>query len=121
MLLGLARYVENHDPSLDRIWIAECNNSPAGSIAITHFNDDTAQLRWFLIEPEFRGLGLGRRMIREALRFCRPRFKSIFLWTFSSLTAARYLYKSFGFERVEEKNHFLWGKNLSEEKWVLIL
>ncbi len=119
VLQGLAKYVENYNPALDRIWVAEFNGCIAGSIAIVHVSPDTAQLRWFLVEPKFRNLGLGKRLVKEAIEFCKPRYKNIYLWTLSSLDSARYLYKSFGFNPVEESSHFIWGKHLTEEKWVL--
>ncbi len=121
VLLGLARYIENYDSTLDSIWVADFNGCPVGYIAIMHISTDTAQLRWFLIEPEFRNIGLGKNLIRVAIEFCKPRYKNIFLWTLSSLDSARHLYKSFGFKFVEEDSHLLWGKHLTEEKWDLKL
>src|SRR5690606_25167601 len=41
------------------IWIVEYNGRIVGSIGIVSTDRSTAQLRWFLIEPEFRGKGLG--------------------------------------------------------------
>lgn len=119
VLQGLAKYIENYNPTLDRIWVAEFNGFIVGSVAIMHVSPDTAQLRWFLIEPEFRNLGLGKMLVREALEFCWPRYKNVFLWTLSSLYSARHLYKSFGFNLVEENSHLIWGKHLIEEKWNL--
>jgi DNA-binding MarR family transcriptional regulator len=39
------------------IWIAEDGDQIVGSIAIAGIDSETAQLRWFLIEPEYRGSG----------------------------------------------------------------
>lgn len=119
VLQGLANYIENYNSNLDCIWIAENNNYIVGSIAIVHIDSDTAQLRWFLVEPEFRNLGIGKMLVTQAIDFCKIRYKNVFLWTISSLDSARYLYKSIGFNLIEENSHIIWGKNLIEEKWHL--
>jgi|GEM_PF-5924688 len=48
-------------------------------------------------------------------------YKKIILWTVSILEAARYLYKKHGFNIDQEIQHNIWGKDLIEERWVLML
>jgi hypothetical protein len=45
----------------------------------------------------------------------------VFLWTVSALTAAARLYRSFGFEKVEERLAQQWGVRVVEEKYRLAL
>ncbi|WP_339188686.1 hypothetical protein MKX33_02160 [Paenibacillus sp. FSL R5-0490] len=45
----------NH--SREMLWIVELDQTASGSIGLTQVNENTAQLRWFLIEPEARGAG----------------------------------------------------------------
>lgn len=106
----------------DRLWIAECGGRLAGCIAIVGISEEQAQLRWFLVDSSFRGLGLGKRLIREAIEFCkRSRYETVFLWTVSALTVAAQLYRSFGFEKVEERPAQQWGVRVIEEKYMLAL
>jgi GNAT superfamily N-acetyltransferase len=106
----------------DRLWIAEHGGAIAGCIAIERSSDLEAQLRWFLVHPSARGLGLGTRLLREAVLFCKDAgARAIFLWTVSILTAAARLYRSAGFEKVHEHPVKQWGVEVIEEKYVLRL
>ena len=106
----------------DRIWIAERGDRIVGCIAIVGISEKEAQLRWFLVDPSARGLGLGSLLLLEAVSFCeRCSYKTVFLWTVSALTAAARLYRSFGFEKVEERPAQQWGVQVVEEKYVLTL
>jgi ribosomal protein S18 acetylase RimI-like enzyme len=106
----------------DRLWIAEREGSIVGSIAIVGTSETEAQLRWFLVDPSARGRGLGTRLLREAVAFCEGAgYGTVFLWTVSALTAAARLYRSFGFEKVEERPARRWGVEVVEEKYALAL
>jgi len=106
----------------DRLWIAERGERIVGCVAIVGMSRTEAQLRWFLVDPSARGLGLGRELLHEAVEFCRSRaYESLFLWTVSALTTAARLYHSFGFEKVEERPGRPWGVDLVEERYVLHL
>jgi len=118
---GLAAFALREDDDA-RIWIAERDGEVAGCIAIVGQEDGSAQLRWFLIAPACRGLGIGRRLLDEALAFCRERgFGSVFLWTVRGLDAAAHLYRSAGFAVTEEETHVRWGATLTEQRYDLAL
>jgi len=119
---GLAEFVQSFNPDEDRIWLAEIKDKIVGSIAIVGPSKTEAQLRWFLVHPNYRGLGLGRELMKEALKFCKDhKYKTVFLWTTSELTAASHLYRSVGFRKTEKKTHRIWGKKVTEEKYDLQL
>jgi GNAT superfamily N-acetyltransferase len=81
-----------------------------------------AQLRWFLVHPDARGQKLGRRLITEALAFCRRAgYRRVVLWTVSGLEAAAHLYRAAGFVRVEAVTHERWGRVVTEERYELVL
>ncbi len=105
-----------------RIWIAEQGDRLAGCIAIVEQSPETAQLRWFLVDPQCRGEGLGRRLLDEAIAFCRScGYRSVMLWTVSALTAAARLYRAAGFRKVEENPGAPWGVPVVEERYDLDL
>jgi GNAT superfamily N-acetyltransferase len=119
---GLAEFALGYDPSRDRLWLAEAGGEAVGCIAIVGHEEGRAQLRWFLVLPAYQGRGLGRRLLAEALAFCRERgFLSVFLWTVAGLPAAAHLYESAGFRPVAEKTHELWGDTLTEVRYELAL
>lgn len=117
----LAQFVLTRTPR-DRLWIAERGDDMVGCIAIVGATQTEAQLRWFLVDPSVRGCGLGKRLLHEALAFCREcDYQSVFLWTVSALTAAAHLYRSVGFHKVEEKPGRQWGVSVVEEKYRMPL
>ena len=119
---GTAEFALSFDPQKDRLWIAEAGRETIGSIAIVRRPESEAQLRWFLIHPNWRGIGLGRILLREALQFCKEcGYNTVFLWTVNYLAAATHLYKSAGFIKTEEKTSRLWGHTVIEERYVLQL
>ena len=119
---GLAAFASTFNTDTDRLWIAENAAGIVGTIAIAGRADRTAQLRWFLVQPEARGQGVGRRLMNEALAFCRERaFRGVYLWTISGLPASAHLYRDAGFELREEKTHELWGAVRTEQRYDLEL
>lgn len=115
---GVLELVKNFDPQKDQIFISECDGSPSGCIAVTHTKDGAAQLRYFFLEPEFRGLGLGTTLLNKALDFCREKkYPHVFLWTISAQESARNLYRKAGFEITETSRNDTWGTPVLEEKW----
>ena len=69
----IVEFGQQEHPERDRLWVAEIDGRLVGCIAILGREDGAAQLRWFLIDPATRGQGLGRRLVTEALDFCRGR------------------------------------------------
>jgi GNAT superfamily N-acetyltransferase len=119
---GLAEFVRLFRPVRDRIWIAESDDRIVGSVAIVGRSALNAQLRWFLVHPDFQKQGIGRRLLKEALKFSRRQgYKSVFLWTVSELEVARRLYTEVGFKKTKEQTHRIWGRNVTEERYDLHL
>lgn len=116
------RLAHQWNPARERIWIAEQSGRIVGCIGILGIDHDVAQLRWFLVRPEMRGSGLGRRLIEDALTFCRSvGYTHVFLWTMASLAAAAHLYRWYGFEVTHQETVERWGAVLTEERYDLDL
>ena len=119
---GLADFVESFRPKRERIWLVEAADRLIGSVAIVGRSATVAQLRWLLVDPGFRGRGIGGRLLTSALRFCRSRrYRRVFLWTTDELKEAGRLYARFGFRKTEEKTHTIWGKRVTEQRYDLRL
>ena len=119
--IPLAEFARSQS-SRERIWIVEDGEKIVGSVAIVKFSDRAAQLRWLLLVPEVRGHGIGRKLVEEALHFCRDAgYSSVFLWTVNTLPIAAKLYRSVGFKPTEELTHELWGRTVTEVRYELLL
>ena len=104
----------------DQLWIAEWEGRLAGSIAIVSHSERDAQLCWLLVDPPARSMGLGKRLLHEAVAFCRRcSYEYVFLRSFSGLTIASRLFQSVGFEKVEERPSERWGVVVVAEWYVL--
>lgn len=119
---GVHQLVNQFDPDKDIIYILEANGNVSGCIAITHVENDTAQLRFFFIESTLRGLGAGNKLMDMVISFCKEKkYKRIILWTFSKLAAARHLYGKYGFQMADTHENTEWGEPILEERWDLDL
>jgi GNAT superfamily N-acetyltransferase len=118
----VAAFVRNQDHKRERCWIAERDGGNVGSVLLVRDTDEVARLRLLLVEPNARGLGIGARLVEEAVRFAREaRYRTITLWTHSVLTAARYIYERAGFSLIESNEHTEFGNTLVGETWELAL
>ena len=118
----VAEYVRNLDPARERAWIAEEDGAPVGSVFLVRKSATVAKLRLLLVEPEARGLGIGRRLVEECVAFAREAgYRKITLWTQKPLKAARAIYQGAGFRLVHEEAHRSFSQDLVAETWELAL
>lgn len=118
---GLAEFSGRLDAPSNRIWLAIQHGRIVGSVAIDgeDLGNNEAHLRWFILDDECRGAGVGRRLMHEAMRFCDNQgFAAVQLWTFSGLNAARRLYESFGFQLTKEWQGDQWGSEMLEQQFT---
>ena len=119
---GLHEFYENYHRQKDRVWICEHHDQMVGFLLLMHRENNAAQLRYFLIEPEYRGIGLGKKLMDLYMEFFRSRgYQSSYLWTTHELDAAASLYKRHGFTLTEEKESTAFGKSLREQRYDLHL
>jgi DNA-binding MarR family transcriptional regulator/N-acetylglutamate synthase-like GNAT family acetyltransferase len=114
----VAEFILNFDPKRERCWIVEREGEIVGSVFLVRHSRDAAQLRLLLVEPAARGMGIGKRLVEECIRFARQAgYRKITLWTQSELRAARHIYRKTGFSLMRKKAHHSFGKDLVAETW----
>lgn len=118
----VAKFIEHEDPSRERCWIAERAGVPVGCVFLVKASKKVGKLRLFLVEPDARGLGIGRRLVDDLLAFARSAgYRKVRLWTQSNLLAARHVYAKAGFEKIDEEPHHSYSQDLIAETWELRL
>ena len=118
----VAKFIQNFDPKRERCWIAEMEGEIVGSVFLVKESETVSKLRLLLVYPKSRGLGIGKRMVSECLRFAKQAgYRKTMLWTNNVLLAARHIYETMGFKLVLEEPHHSFGHDLVGETWELEL
>jgi peptidyl-dipeptidase Dcp len=118
---GLYEFYEKYCPERNRVWLCEHEGRIVGSLLLMD-RDKAAQLRYFLLDPAYRGIGLGSKLMKLYMDFlCQCGYKESYLWTTHELSTAALLYKRVGFKLTEEKESTAFGKPLREQRYDLIL
>ena len=96
--LELAGLPGDYAPPRGRLLMAE----GAGCVALRAIDEETCEMKRLYVRPEYRGSGLGRRLIaaiiEEARRIGYGRMR---LDTMPKMDSAQRLYASFGFRDIE--------------------
>ena len=117
-----AHFLKHYDPDAERCWVAERSREILGCVLLVKSSKQIAKLRLLLVEPSARGLGIGKRLVEECIRFARETgYKKIVLWTHSNLSAARGIYQKAGFQLLATSSHEDFGPRVTAETWELRL
>ncbi len=102
-------YIDRNNERED-LWILQKDGKNIGSVGIFQEDEETARLRLLFVHPEFRGHGLGAKMVDLALKFAREKdYSSVVLMTEDILYDAAKIYEKTGFEVVESATTNMWG------------
>jgi len=115
-------------PENTQLWVATINSLVTesemiiGSIAIVRVENNIAQLRWFLTDHGFHNVGIGKKLMDAAMKYCREHgYSHVFLRTLNIFEAARHLYSKYGFIPTE---HIIISELedgiLIEERWDFV-
>lgn len=117
----LAAFLNRYEQGRDGFWCVTRRGRIEGGITIDGIEaaEEGAHLRWFILAGDLTGSGLGHRLVQTALNFCRSAdYKTVYLWTFEGLDAARHLYEKYGFRLDCENKGVQWGKPVIEQKFI---
>ena len=124
---GAAEFMPRAGKPMNRVWNAVRDGQILGSLTIDGEDlseepgDKRAHLRWFVMDDQLRGTGMGKALLRTALEFCDAQgFTETRLWTFQGLDAARHLYETHGFTLADEYQGDQWGTKLTEQVFVRV-
>jgi len=116
------KFVANFDPERERCWIAERDGKRVGSVLVADGGGDVAKLRLLYLDPAARGLGLGRTLVEQCIKFSTlAGYKKLSLWTNDILSAAVHIYEKAGFRLVSEERHAMFGPECNGQTWELDL
>ncbi len=123
MLLQRASdFVANFEAERDCSWIAERDGVVVGAALVKRDTLQTARLMMLHVESRARGIGIGRRLIAEAINFVtRAGYKTLELGLFDVMKSARFLAHGAGFRHADESAHTLFGQSLQQQTWQLNL
>lgn len=115
VLESLVEFYGQYNPEKDGVWVVEADGKMVGFLCLMHRPDNQAQLRYFVLEKEYRGLGLGNQLMKAWMDFYKEKgYSSAYLYTTSGLDPAVHLYEKFGFSKESEKFSENFGVHLKE-------
>ena len=119
----VGEYAATRDRRRERGWIAEVDGARAGCVFCTAgAEEDEARLRILLVDPAYRGHGVGTALVERCVSSARGAgYRRITLWTNDVLVSARRIYQAAGFELVAEEPHHSFGKDLVGQTWARTL
>ena len=64
---GFHEFVANHNPEKDAIWVCEQQDTIVGFLLLMDRGSNSAKLRFFIVDPGYRGIGLGKKLLENFL------------------------------------------------------
>ena len=105
---GYAQELEQLTDKYTVLLVATVDGTAAGCVALRRIPADelACEMKRLWVDGEFRGLGLGRRLVEKAIEWAKRRgFATMYLDTVpAAMPEANRLYAAMGFERVERYN-----------------
>ena len=122
MLGAAAHFLERFDGQRDCVWIAERNDVAVGSVFVRRVAEESAELLLLHVESQARGIGIGRRLISEAIAFAtRAGYGTLQLELHDVMKTARQLFHAAGFRHVSEVADARFGRGLQRQLWRMSL
>jgi len=122
VIKGIAEFYEKYSPEKSRVWVCEHKGKRIGFLCLMD-RGGAAQLRYFFIAKNYRGIGLGKKLMELFMDFLKATgYTSCYLWTTTEQVAAAGLYKRFGFRWVEDmESNTTFDRPVIEQKYEVKL
>ena len=115
-------FYQQYDQTKDSVWVAEYNGKIVGFLSLMHRLENMAQLRFFIIDNDYRGIGLGKHLVELFMIDLKGKqYKGCYLWTSKELETAMSLYQRHGFVLIEERQSTTFGVPMTEQRYELML
>ena len=97
----IASLPKNYGPPHGCLLLARINGEIIGCIAVRYQDATVCEMKRLYVKPQYRRMGLGRRLAESAIRRAREmNYSRVVLDTLPSMTEAQSLYKALGFRQV---------------------
>ena len=101
----LATLPGNYAPPTGCLLLAKVDERNVGCVALRQLEPGIAELKRLFVQPAFRGRGIGKSLIEQALAFSRhAAYRVVRLDTLREMDAAIALYTAFGFKEIAPYN-----------------
>lgn len=118
----VSNFLKRQREGVDRFWIADRGGEVLGCVGFVRETPARGRLRLLFVEPEARGLGLGRRLVTACVDHARAAgCQELVLWTVDVLVTARKIYAAAGFVLEHSEMTDALGKPCLDEHWRLVL
>jgi DNA-binding MarR family transcriptional regulator/GNAT superfamily N-acetyltransferase len=115
-------FLRNYNPARERCLVAEMDDRLVGSVFLVRHTDDVGEVRLLYVAPEARGIGIGKQMLSELMRFARHAgYKKLVMRTESVVEYAVPLFEAAGMKIARETPHHRFGQNLVGQDWEMAL
>ena len=114
----LPAFEKNYNPENEFMLVAKVDGKFAGTITFIGEENGVGRLRYFFINPEVRGKGVGKLTFTQAMELAKEwGYKHLYFSTFSVLKVARTMYHQLGFEITSSEPADFVAPGVIEEIW----
>jgi putative acetyltransferase len=98
----LQEFPGHYAPPRGRVLLAKSGNQIAGCVCFRHLTNDVCEMKRLYVKPEYRGQAIGKRLALAVIREAKTiGYHCMRLDTLPTMSAAKALYQTLGFTRIE--------------------
>ncbi len=102
---GRHSFYNSIEKEFDGFWCLLTEDKVIGTVAVKQIDSITAELKALYLSTDFRGKGLGYKLLDQAVKFARAKgYQRVVLDSMSAYIDAFRLYEKYGFKTIERYN-----------------